>query len=100
MKLRFLQPAQYELDDAIEYYNAEAPDLGNAFLLETLAALQRIRQYPDGWHSLSPNTRRCRLRRFPYGIVYAALDEEIIVIAIAHLHRKPGYWLDRLSMKR
>lgn len=95
MKLHFLQPAQDELDEAIAYYDAEVPGLGHVFLLEALATLQRIRQYPEGWHLLSPNTRRCRLRRFPYGIVYAVLDTEIIVIAVAHLHRKPGYWCNR-----
>jgi len=97
MRVRLLLPAQYELDEAIEYYNAEVPELGNALLLEALAVIERIRQYPEGWHPLSPNTRRCRLRRFPYGIVYARLEDEIVVLAVAHLHRKPDYWRSRLS---
>lgn len=97
MKVRLLLPAQYELDEAIEYYNAEVPELGNAFLLEALAVIERIRQYPEGWHPLSPNTRRCRLRRFPYGIVYARLEDEIVILAVAHLHREPNYWRSRLS---
>lgn len=96
MKIRFLESAQYELDEAIEYYNAEVPDLGHAFLMETLAVLERIRQFPEGWHPLSPNTRRCRLRRFPYGVIYAAIDDQIVVIAVAHLHREPNYWRKRL----
>lgn len=95
MRIRFLESAQYELDEAIEYYNAEVPDLGHAFLMETLAVLERIRQFPQGWHPLSLNTRRCRLRRFPYGVIYAAIDDEIIVIAVAHLHREPNYWRKR-----
>ena len=37
MQVRFLQPAQYELDEAVEYYNAQVLDLGRAFLLEVLA---------------------------------------------------------------
>ncbi|OIQ87782.1 plasmid stabilization system protein [mine drainage metagenome] len=95
MKVRFLEAAQHELDEAVEYYNAEVPKLGHAFLMETLAALERIRQFPNGWHPLSQNTRRCRLLRFPYGVVYAAAANEITVIALAHLHRKPGYWRQR-----
>jgi len=97
MKIRLLLPAQYELDEAIEYYNSEVPELGNIFLLEALAVIDRISQYPEGWHPLSPHTRRCRLRRFPYGIIYARLDSEIVILAVAHLHRKPGYWRNRLS---
>lgn len=95
MNIRFLEPAQHELDDAIEYFNAEVPALGQAFLLETLAALERIHQFPHGWHLLSENSRRCRLSRFPYGIIYTVIDDEIIIIAVAHLHREPGYWQQR-----
>jgi hypothetical protein len=28
--------------------------------------------------------------------VYQILDSELLVIAIAHLHREPGYWRDRI----
>jgi plasmid stabilization system protein ParE len=97
MKVCLLEAAQYELDEAIEYYNAELPDLGQAFLLETLAVLERICQFPNGWHPLSQNTRRCRLRRFPYGVIYTAASDEIIVIAVANLHREPDYWRKRLG---
>ena len=39
MKINFLEIAQIELDDAIGYYNYEAPGLGDAFLTEVLNAL-------------------------------------------------------------
>ena len=97
MKIRFLDVAQSELDEVIEYYNAELPGLGKNFLVEALATLERIRHFPEGWHPLSENTRRCRLRRFPYGLVYAVDKEEIIIIAVAHLHRRPDYWRKRLK---
>lgn len=92
MQARFLQPAQYELDDAINYYNAQAPDLGQAFLLEVLAGLERICQFPDAWYPFSHHARRCQLKRFPYGVIYAVDNETILVIAIGHLHRSPEYW--------
>ena len=96
MKVRLLDGAQHELDEAVEYYNAEVAELGHAFLLETLATLERICQFPNGWHSLSANTRRCRLRRFPYGVIYAVDEGAILVIAIAHAHRRPNYWRKRI----
>ena len=52
MRIRFLEVAQRELDEAIEYHNAEVPGLGKAFLVEALAALERIRHFPNGWASL------------------------------------------------
>ena len=92
MQVRFLEAAQRELDEAIEYYGAQVPFLGQAFLIEVLASLERVKQYPEAWHSLSARTRRCQLKRFPYGVIYSKLDDVILVLAIAHLHRKPNYW--------
>lgn len=100
MTVRLLEVAQQELDEAIEYYNAHTAGLGDAFLLETIAAIDRIRRFPRAWHALGENTRRCRLRRFPYGVIYHADNGDILIVAVAHSHRRPDYWRDRLTMGR
>src|SRR5256714_1941989 len=97
MEIRLLDLAQQELDEAVEYYNVESPGLGDQFLLEVLSAFERIRQFPHAWHPYTQNSRRCQTRRFPYGIVYQILEAEILVVAMAHMHRLPGYWRDRLT---
>jgi plasmid stabilization system protein ParE len=97
--VRFLQTAEIELDEAIRWYEAQAPGLGDAFLLEVLAATDRMVLYPEAWHPLDEGVRRCRLARFPYGLIYAIEDGDILVLAVAHLHRKPDYWRDRLQHK-
>ena len=96
MRIRFLEIAQIELDDAIEYYNYEVLGLGDAFLTEVLNTLDRIGKYPEAWQPSSKRTRRCQTRRFPYGIMYQIRKDEILVVAIANLHRKPDYWKDRI----
>ena len=96
MKINFLEIAQIELDEAIEYYNDESPGLGGKFLSEVLNALDRIGEFPNAWHPCSERTRRCQTRRFPYGIIYQIRETEILVVAVAHLHRKPDYWKDRI----
>jgi hypothetical protein len=80
----------------LQYYNYEAIGLGDDFLTEVLDTLDRIARFPKAWHPCSKRTRRCQTRRFPYGIVYQIRKEEILVIAIANLHREPDYWEDRL----
>lgn len=96
MKISFLEIARIELDDAIEYYNCEAPSLGNAFLYEVLKALDRIGEFPKAWPPCSERLRRCQTRRFPYGIIYQIREKEILVVAVANLHRKPDYWKNRI----
>ena len=97
MNVRLLEPAGQELDEAVTYYNAQVDGLGDAFLLEALRIFGLLKQYPRAWHPLGGGIRRCRLSRFPYGVIYVPEPEEILVIAIAHMHRRPAYWRDRLK---
>ena len=95
MKIEFLDEAQQELDDAILFYNNEASGLGITFLQEVLNAIDRIANFPDAWHRLSKNTRRCQTRRFPYGLIYTKLEHSILIISVSNLHRSPNHWQDR-----
>lgn len=96
MSLILLEPAQQELDETIAWYTTQVAGLGDAFLLEALRTFNLIERYPDTWHPIDGNLRRCRLARFPYGVIYASEQDALVVLAIAHLHRRPDYWRDRL----
>ena len=96
MQIRFLEIAQIELDEAIEYYNQEASGLEIVFLTEIVKTLDRIGKFPHAWQPCSKRTRRCQTRRFPYGIIYQTREDEILIVAIANLHRRPDYWKDRI----
>ena len=97
MRIRFLEIAEIELDEAIKFYNHELPGLGDEFLTEITQALDRIARFPEAWHPCSKRTRRCQTRRFPYGVIYRYQENEILIVAIANLHRKPDYWQVRLT---
>lgn len=70
MKYRFEPHAQQELRDAVAYYDSLSVPLGHAFLTEVERVISLLRNFPEAWPELSPSTRRCRTRRFPYGLVY------------------------------
>lgn len=91
----FHPDARQELDEAIGYYDSVQAGLGLSFLEETYATIQRVLDYPEAWAKLSANTRRCLTNRFPYGVIYQIRNDSILVIAITHLNRKPGYWQER-----
>ncbi|MCF6300052.1 MAG: type II toxin-antitoxin system RelE/ParE family toxin [Proteobacteria bacterium] len=95
MKITFLEEAQHELDQAIDYYDSQSPDLGQQFLQEVLSTLDRIASFPQAWHPISENTRRCQTARFPYGLIYSVLENEILIISVSHLHREPSHWKHR-----
>jgi hypothetical protein len=97
MIIKFLTEAQIELDETINYYNQEYPGLGDNFLQEVLNSIERIVEFPKAWHQLSKNIRRCQTRRFPYGLIYILVDDEILVLSVSNLHRKPNHWKDRVN---
>jgi len=47
-----------------------------------------------------PEARRRVLRRFPYSIVFLLEPAEIVIVAVAHHKRRPGYWIGRVSHRR
>ena len=96
MTVRFLAEAEAELDEAFDYYETQVAGLGSRFVTEVAAAVGLIRNHPKAWTKLGRRIRRCQLKRFPYGLIYAELPDEIVVIAVMHLHRRPAYWKGRL----
>lgn len=96
MEIRLLKPAQVELDDGIIWYDDQVSGLGNEFLNEILDTFKRIKLNPNAWAVFSKRTRRCLVHKFPYGIIYQIRENEILIIAIAHQHREPDYWVGRM----
>ena len=95
METRYSRAAEEELLEAIEWYEDQEPGLGSEFLDEVDVALEYIRMLPNAWPRVSRRSRRCRLRRFPYGLVYQVRDNVAVIIAVMHLKRWPGYWRSR-----
>ena len=95
----FLPEAEQEMLEAALYYQLQAPGLGVDFLSEVEHAVKSFTESPNTWPILKGKLRRRIIRRFPFGILYQVESEEIVVIAVAHLRRKPGYWKERIQKR-
>jgi toxin ParE2 len=96
MKVRQLPAAEIEALEAAQYYKAIDPRLSDRLTLEFEASLQRMVRFPLGWKPIGDNLRQCGIKGFPYVVIYAVFADEIIVVAFANTHRRPGYWQSRL----
>lgn len=96
MKVRFISPANLELDEAVMYYDHQLPGLGFRFFQEVSAAIERIRLMPEAWTKVGELTRRCMLKGFPYALLYVMETDEILITAVAHLHRDAEHYEDRI----
>jgi plasmid stabilization system protein ParE len=97
MKFRLLPPAAGELRAAAHFYEQQIPGLGHDFLAEVRATIRRIVQWPEAWQPLDAEIRRCRTHRFPYGILYAMENGEVLIVSVMHLHRHPESWRKNLQ---
>ncbi len=95
MNVLIAKLAEQEIEDAVVWYDSQSPGLGIQFLDDFDRAVRRVGLYPLSRVEIEPGLRRCLLTRFPYGIIYGIDADSIIVLAIAHLHREPRYWLER-----
>lgn len=100
MRARFLKPAQSEVDEAIEYFDEQRSGLGDRFEQGLLDTIQFITEHPLSGKPLTERVRRFRLRTFRYNVVYVVDGAEIIIVAVAHHRRRPGYWRGRLTLLR
>lgn len=93
----FLLEAEQEMIEAAIYYESKSSGLGVDYLEEVERAVKAISDSPNTWPVIAGELRRRLVRRFPFGILYRIDPEEIVVIAVAHLRRKPGYWKERIK---
>jgi plasmid stabilization system protein ParE len=97
MKVLFLELAEQELYDSISYYEEQQINLGSRLKNEIYSALIRIQRFPSMFVETKKDIRKCVINKFPFNILYSIEENQIIVIAIAHHHRKPDYWVGRIE---
>jgi toxin ParE1/3/4 len=95
--LRTDSRAAAELTEAVRWYESKRRGLGAELMDAVGTTIDRLASSPEAGNPLSPDqkTRRLLVPRFPYQLVYRVRPEEIVVVAFAHLKRRPGYWTHR-----
>lgn len=96
MKLKFIHPSGQELIDAYNFYEEQLIGLGNQFLYEFNKTIKLVIEHPTIWKKVGKRTRRALIKRFPFLILYIFEDNIIHVTCIAHQHRDPEYYVDRI----
>ena len=88
----FRAEAASEYADAKAYYAGIHQELGRRFEMEIEALIHVICQYPQRYRQYDPPMRRHFSKAFPYAVIYLEEEERILIFAVAHMSRRPGYW--------
>jgi plasmid stabilization system protein ParE len=95
-RIEFHPVAQDELISAAQFYERNAAGLGAEFIAMVQRAYQRLPESPAAGAPFGRRLRRLLVPKFPYGLLYRVESERIYIIAVTHLHRRPGYWRSRV----
>ena len=103
MRLELHPEARAELRGAALWYDERRPGLGDDFISEVSAALDRIGDAPESYppwphtRAAGPMIRKASIQRFPYLLAFEKHEQHVLVSAVAHAKRRPLYWLTRTS---
>ena len=93
---QFHPDAEAEFLAQRDYYDSCEAGLGARFVSEVLLRVYDILEMPSSF-PLRRGFRHCLLRVFPFDIVFEELEDKIVIYAVAHTRRRPGYWKFRLK---
>ena len=83
--------------EAAVFYESASARLGLDFLDDIDHVIALLRNHPGLGQRVEKDLRRALLRRFPFSLIYAIESDAIVIVAVAHQSRRPGYWRDRLG---
>jgi hypothetical protein len=80
-------------------HESRVAGLGRQFSVEVQRIISLIREYPDAGAPVRLPVRRTPVDRFPCAMVYRRDQESVLILAVAHLRQRPGYWRSRHSAR-
>ena len=95
MRVTFNALAERELNDAAQYDEHEQRGLGTAFISEVRRCTEALAEHPESSPNVLGAIRRRLCQRFPYGLLYTVTGNELRILAVMNLKRRPGYWVGR-----
>ena len=103
MRLALHPEARAEVRSAVLWYDEQRPGLGDEFIDEVSASLDRIAGSPESYpawpctRAAEPLIRKATIQRFPHVIAFEKHEQHVLVLAVAHARRRPLYWLTRTN---
>jgi plasmid stabilization system protein ParE len=94
--LRFHPQAEQEYLTSLAWYRERSLIAATNFESAFDRAITRISEAPQRWPIYIADFRKYTLRQYPFNIVYQDFPSQIVIFAVAHGRRRPGYWRDRV----
>jgi plasmid stabilization system protein ParE len=94
-RLTLRPEAEDDVEAAVAWYSSERAALALAFVDNLDRLLARIRETPLQFPEVAVSVRRALMARFPYGVFFRVVADQVVVFGVLHLHRNPRIWRSR-----
>jgi len=94
-RLTLRPEAEDDVEAAVAWHSSDRAALALAFVDNLDRLLVRIRETPLQFPEVAVGVRRALMARFPYGVFFKLIADEVVVFGVLHLHRHPGTWRSR-----
>jgi plasmid stabilization system protein ParE len=95
LPIDYLPEACRDFDESFDWYAERSREAAVRFVIAIDAALSAIAAEPQRFAVVDDLHRACPVARYPFRIVYRVTPDRVVVVAVAHAKRRPGYWKDR-----
>lgn len=95
-RVQWHEAAADELLNEVGYLELQAPGLGRRFFAEVSRAEGLIAEFPEAAVEIRPSVRKRGLRKFRFSLLYSIEKQGVLILALAHHSRRPGYWAGRV----
>ena len=93
--LSIRKEAEADIAEAYQYYESCRENLGSEFILCIDESISRIENNPRQYKTIHKNVHRALVRKFPYGIYYVLINEQIVILGVLHARKNPKHWQSR-----
>jgi len=94
-QVTFRPEAENDVEAAVAWYSSERAALALAFVDNLDQLLLRLRETPLQFPEVAVGVRRALMARFPYGVFFQVVAEQVVILGVLHLHRNPSTWRSR-----
>ena len=96
VSVAFHAEARAEYDAALAWYAARDADAANGFDAEVSRVTGMMAEFPELGVPFDRRHRCWLLHTYPFGVYYRYEAGWILVVAVSHTSKKPGYWKKRV----
>ena len=87
--------AERDFTDSLCWYAERSQRAAEGFEAEFDRTLASIGADPQRFPHCDQRHRFCLMRRYPFQVIYREQADQVVIVAVAHAKREPGYWSNR-----